>query len=78
MLKRLLRRLPSRVVRNPYKVSILLKDGTWLEGISRSENMVAINLKDVARSRQGESGSIPVGKKVCVPWSSILFIVMDE
>lgn len=80
-MKRLLRLLRGKLLGrtniSDEKVSILLKDSTWLEGIRRAENMVAINLMDVARSRQGESGSIPVGKKVCVPWSSILYIVID-
>jgi hypothetical protein len=60
------------------KVSILLIDGSWLEGTKVDKNRAGITLKDVSRSRDGLSGTIPIeGKKVDVPRTSILFTVTN-
>jgi len=60
------------------KVSILLKDESWLEGTKLERNKAGTYLKDVSRSRDGLSGTIPIeGKKVFVPRASILFEVIN-
>lgn len=60
------------------KISILLKDKSWLEGTKVERNRAGTYLKDVSRSRDGSSGTIPIeGKKVFVPRTSILFEVIN-
>lgn len=60
------------------KISILLKDKSWLEGTKLERNRAGTYLKDVSRSREGLSGTIPIeGKKVFVPRTSIIFEVIN-
>lgn len=60
------------------KMSILLIDGSWLEGIKLEKNKAGVSLKDVGRSRDGLQGTIKIpGKKVWVPRTSILFEVTE-
>lgn len=62
------------------KVTILLIDHTWMEGtwVSKPVHPEGTLLTDVSRTPEGESSDIPIGKKVLVPWSSILFMVLGE
>jgi len=60
------------------KISILLKDGSWLEGTKFARNKAGTYLKYASRSRDGLSGTIPIeGKQVFVPRTSILFEVFN-
>jgi len=64
------------------RLQIALTDGTWLEG--KSDNRLdlttglGVHLNDAYRSREHQAEIIPLAKRVFIPYSSILFIVVEE
>jgi hypothetical protein len=62
------------------EIEVVLTDGTSLEG-KRDEVLdlttgVGVHLNDVHRSDQ--RGTVPLAKRVFVPYSAILFIVVEK
>lgn len=64
------------------KLEIALADGTWLEGVSDSKfditTGVGVFLNDGHRSKDGQAETLPLAKRVFIPFSSILFIVVEK
>jgi hypothetical protein len=64
------------------KIEVALTDGTWLEGEPAAEPPKdaliekGVWLNDVFRGKQ--EGQVPIGISVFVPYSNILFIVLDK
>ena len=61
-------------------MEIALTDGTWVEGevTAPREMWDGIWLDKAHRSRDKKSGTIPLGKTVFVPYSNILFVIVEE
>lgn len=63
-------------------MEILLTDKTWLEG-KGSEGITSITergvyLDDVYRSQEGHAETLPLAKRVFVPYNAILFIILES
>lgn len=55
----------------------LTDDQTTLEGKLMMQSEKGILLADVRKSVEGEAATIPIGKKVLVPWSSALYVILQ-
>lgn len=65
------------------KLEIALIDGTWLEGGGKLDTWdtlpTGISLENVHRSpKEPAGGPIPLAKRVFIPYSAILFIVIEK
>lgn len=61
------------------KVTIpLTDDQTTLEGKLMMQSDKGTILADVQKAVEGEAETIPIGKKVLVPWSSIKYVVLQS
>lgn len=61
-----------------YKIPLQLIDLRWIEGTFHDQDVHGIEINDAHIAEAGSGDHQPLGERVFVPFSSILFIVTKE